>query len=98
MLSRKRRTVIAGRHAACHLRQRPWKKRSGQTAMYLPQDEIVALGDMSQVIRVSARLLVAALLGALLGIEREKQRKAAGLRTHMIVAMGSAMFIVVPLE
>lgn len=39
------------------------------------------------------RLLVAALLGALIGIEREYRSKVAGLRTHLLVAIGSALFM-----
>jgi putative Mg2+ transporter-C (MgtC) family protein len=35
-------------------------------------------------------------LGGLLGFEREQQGKAAGVRTHMLVAAGSAMFVLVP--
>jgi putative Mg2+ transporter-C (MgtC) family protein len=42
------------------------------------------------------RLLVAALLGGLLGFERERQGKAAGVRTHMLVAIGAALFVLVP--
>ena len=40
------------------------------------------------------RLLVAAVLGALLGIERELTDKPAGLRTHMLVSEGAALFMV----
>ena len=38
------------------------------------------------------RLLVAAALGGLLGWERERARKAAGFRTHMLVAIGAALY------
>jgi putative Mg2+ transporter-C (MgtC) family protein len=38
------------------------------------------------------RLLTAALLGALLGLEREIKQKAAGLRTNILIAVGSALF------
>jgi putative Mg2+ transporter-C (MgtC) family protein len=40
------------------------------------------------------RLFVATLLGALLGMERETQGKAAGFRTHILVTLGSALFVV----
>jgi putative Mg2+ transporter-C (MgtC) family protein len=40
------------------------------------------------------RLLAAATAGGLLGAERESVGKAAGLRTHMLVAMASALFVV----
>ena len=54
--------------------------------------------EPAQVIRVTVRLTVAALLGGLLGFERERERKAAGLRTHMLVALGAALFTIAPLE
>jgi putative Mg2+ transporter-C (MgtC) family protein len=38
------------------------------------------------------RLVVACALGGLVGLEREFQRKAAGLRTNMLICMGSAFF------
>jgi len=38
------------------------------------------------------RIMVAALLGALLGYEREHLGKEAGLRTHVLVTVGSALF------
>ncbi len=41
------------------------------------------------------RLLLAGALGALIGLEREKRFKEAGLRTHFLVAVGSAVFMIV---
>lgn len=41
------------------------------------------------------RMVVAGLLGALIGLEREKRYKEAGLRTHFLVAVGSAVFMIV---
>ena len=41
------------------------------------------------------RLLVACLCGALIGSERTKKYKGAGIRTHMIVALGAALFVIV---
>ncbi len=41
------------------------------------------------------RIFVAALLGGLIGLEREYRDKAAGFRTHFLVALGSALFMVV---
>lgn len=40
------------------------------------------------------RLLVAAMLGGIIGLERESKRKAAGLRTNMFICFGSAMFTI----
>jgi putative Mg2+ transporter-C (MgtC) family protein len=54
--------------------------------------------DAAQFLRVGARLLAAALLGGLIGLEREHTGKAAGLRTHMLVALGSALFTLAPRE
>jgi putative Mg2+ transporter-C (MgtC) family protein len=61
-------------------------------------DELLNLPEASQVARVSIRLITAALLGGLLGVERESVGKAAGLRTHMLVALGAALFVVAPSE
>ena len=44
--------------------------------------------------RFVIRLVAAMLLGAVVGYERERAGKAAGLRTHMLVAMGSALFVI----
>jgi putative Mg2+ transporter-C (MgtC) family protein len=44
------------------------------------------------------RLLAAAGLGAVIGLEREYRRKPAGLRTNMMIALGSALFTVVSIE
>ena len=41
------------------------------------------------------RIFVAALLGGFIGLEREYREKAAGLRTHFLVALGSALFMIV---
>jgi len=41
------------------------------------------------------RLLFAAVLGAMIGFERDKHGRAAGLRTHLLVSMGSAAFMVI---
>jgi putative Mg2+ transporter-C (MgtC) family protein len=48
--------------------------------------------------RTTVRLVLAAVLGGLLGFERERRGKAAGLRTHMLVAVGSAVFALAMLE
>ena len=39
-----------------------------------------------------------AVLGGLIGAEREWVGKAAGLRTHMMVSLGAALFVLVPIE
>lgn len=44
------------------------------------------------------RLLVAAALGAIVGIERQLSDEAAGFRTHLLVAMGAALFALVSIQ
>ena len=56
------------------------------------------MDDISQVIRVGGRLLLALMLGACLGWEREQRGRAAGLRTHILVALGAALFTIVAIE
>jgi putative Mg2+ transporter-C (MgtC) family protein len=60
--------------------------------------EFSDVADLESVVRVVVRLLVAALLGGLLGLQREHHGKDAGVRTHMLVALGSALFVLVPLQ
>jgi putative Mg2+ transporter-C (MgtC) family protein len=57
--------------------------------------EFSDLPDLAQTTRVVLRLTVAAALGGLLGWEREHKGQAAGVRTHMLVAMGAALFVLV---
>ena len=58
--------------------------------------ECADLPDAAGVTRITLRLLIAASLGGVLGFEREQKGKAAGLRTHMLVALGSALFVLIP--
>lgn len=60
------------------------------------QAEFSDLSDATQVIRVALRLTLASILGGVLGYEREKKGKDAGVRTHMLVAGGSALFVLIP--
>ena len=41
------------------------------------------------------RLLLAATLGAVIGYQRERARKPAGLRTHILISTGAALFTIV---
>lgn len=52
--------------------------------------------DAEQITRILVRLTMAAVLGGMLGLQRERIGKSAGVRTHMLVAMGSALFVLVP--
>lgn len=47
---------------------------------------------------LARRLGVALLVGAVVGLERETQGKSAGLRTYMLVSLGTAFFILVPIQ
>lgn len=58
--------------------------------------EFADITDASQLTRISVRLLMAAILGGILGFEREQKGKAAGVRTHMLVSLGAALFVLVP--
>jgi putative Mg2+ transporter-C (MgtC) family protein len=51
------------------------------------------LPDARQLTRVIVRLIAATLLGAVVGTEREIAGKPAGLRTHMLVSLGTAVFV-----
>jgi putative Mg2+ transporter-C (MgtC) family protein len=50
----------------------------------------------AQAAQLVFRLLVAGLIGAALGRDRERLKKAAGLRTYVLVAVGSAALVGVP--
>jgi putative Mg2+ transporter-C (MgtC) family protein len=69
-----------------------WWEQFAQTAAA----EFSDVPDVAQFTRLMLRLLVAALLGGLLGLQRERHGKDAGVRTHMLVALGAALFVLVP--
>ena len=58
--------------------------------------EFSEITDLAQIIRIILRFVLAAILGGLLGYDREVKGKAAGLRTHMLVSFGAALFVLVP--
>ena len=60
--------------------------------------EFSDLPDMATIAVISVRLLLAALLGGILGYERERKARSAGVRTHMLVAVGAALFVLGPLQ
>lgn len=61
------------------------------------QESIQLVPDWRELAWVMVRLVAALALGALIGYERERAGKAAGLRTHMLVALGSALFVIAAL-
>jgi putative Mg2+ transporter-C (MgtC) family protein len=59
-------------------------------------EDFLDLPDVAEAIRISIRLVLAAALGGLLGYDRERAGKPAGLRTYMLVSLGSALFVLIP--
>lgn len=49
-------------------------------------------------LELTQRLLLAAAIGALLGLEREYRLKSAGLRTNILIAVGSALFTLMSID
>jgi putative Mg2+ transporter-C (MgtC) family protein len=62
------------------------------------REDFSDLPGVVAVTQLVLRMLLATLLGGLLGYQRERQGKQAGLRTHMLVALGSAFFVLIPLQ
>src|SRR6516225_7443771 len=56
------------------------------------------VSNLEQLAHAFAKLAVAVVLGGALGFEREFEHKFAGIRTHMLVALGAALFTLVPVE
>jgi putative Mg2+ transporter-C (MgtC) family protein len=54
--------------------------------------------DGEQALRAAVRLLAAAGLGAIVGLERQSEHKPTSTRMHMIVALGTALFAFVAVE
>ncbi len=61
-------------------------------------DEFSDIPDLSTMTRITLRMVLAAVLGGILGYEREIKARSAGVRTHMLVAVGAALFVVGPLQ
>lgn len=57
-----------------------------------------SFGDPAELIRVALRLIAAMIAGAVIGYQRERSGKAAGLRTHMLVCMGTTLFVVAGMQ
>lgn len=66
-----------------------------ETVGRVVEQEFADIGDPERITRLVLRLGMAALLGGLLGLERERSGKSAGIRTHMLVSMGAALFVLV---
>jgi len=59
-------------------------------------EDVIRIPDGRHIGQIVGRSLIAALLGGVLGYEREQKGKAAGMRTHMVVALAAAFFVIVP--
>jgi len=57
------------------------------------QELTVGFPDRTRLAVVLIRVLAATLLGGIVGLEREKAGKPAGLRTHMLVSLGTAVVV-----
>lgn len=62
------------------------------------QVEFSDVANAGDVTRIVVRLGMAIILGGIIGYERESKGKPAGLRTHMVVSLGAALFILIPLQ
>jgi putative Mg2+ transporter-C (MgtC) family protein len=65
---------------------------------FLFEEIFLGLPDAREVARVVIRLLAASLVGAIIGRQREHVGKPAGLRTHMLVCVGAALFVIAPVQ
>ncbi|AFZ56806.1 MgtC/SapB family protein [Anabaena cylindrica FACHB-243] len=59
------------------------------SAMFLAADDWVHIGF---------RLILALLVGCIIGFNRQKGGRSAGMRTFMLVSMGAALFVMIPLQ
>jgi len=67
--------------------------------MHMVSEELFGhLPSASELVRVLVRLIAAMAVGALIGYQREQMGKAAGLRTHILLSMGTALLVVAALE
>jgi putative Mg2+ transporter-C (MgtC) family protein len=64
----------------------------------LLEEILSGLPDPRQTASLVMRMVIAMILGAVIGAQREATGKPAGLRTHMLVAMGGALFVLAPLQ
>jgi putative Mg2+ transporter-C (MgtC) family protein len=62
-------------------------------------DELASsLPNAQEAVRVVVRLLAALLAGGVIGLQRETSGKAAGLRTHILVCAGTALFVLAAVD
>jgi len=54
--------------------------------------------NYTDILEITIKLVLAAILGGLIGLDREYSKRPAGLRTHMLVTLGSAIFMLINLQ
>lgn len=79
---------------AINIEEKPVVKEIWTTVV----SEFSDIPDVSTITRITMRLVLAAVLGGILGYERERKGRSAGLRTHMLVAVGAALFVIGPTQ
>jgi putative Mg2+ transporter-C (MgtC) family protein len=62
------------------------------------EELLSGLPDPREMASLVTRMVIAMILGAAIGAQRESSGKPAGLRTHMLVAMGGALFVLGPVQ
>ncbi|HXV98721.1 MAG TPA: MgtC/SapB family protein [Anaerolineae bacterium] len=62
------------------------------------EELVFGLPDTRALIRIIVRLLASTLLGAVIGYQRESVGKPAGLRTHILVSLGTTAFVLACFE
>jgi putative Mg2+ transporter-C (MgtC) family protein len=60
------------------------------------QELVSGFPDSGEMARIAVRLMVAIVLGGILGFQRAHVGKAAGMRTHMLVTLGAAIVVLLP--
>ena len=66
----------------------------GSTIIATLHDEFSELGNGAQLTRFAFRMLLAVALAGIVGYERERRGRAAGLRTHMLIALGVVVVVI----
>jgi len=60
------------------------------------QELVSGFPDSIEIARIMVRLLVAIVLGGVLGIQRARAGKPGGMRIHMLVPLGAAIVVLMP--
>jgi putative Mg2+ transporter-C (MgtC) family protein len=76
-----------------------WRaKKGGSLLQDIIHEVFLGFPEPKHMIRVLVRLLVAAVLGGLIGVERQVDGKRDSIRTHMLVSLGAALFTLIGAE